>query len=87
MNNVIQYIDSMVTTINPNMNANVSERHSCQKAREEINDGSQDYIELINKLQRHIRCSPSYCIRVNRSSGQQLCQFRYSKNYLDCTLI
>ncbi len=86
MKNVIQYIDSMVTTINPDMNAAIPEQHPCQKVRDEIDDSSQDYIELINKLQRHTRCSPSYCIRVNRS-GQQSCRFGYPKDHLDRTLI
>src|SRR5205814_8523419 len=35
---------------------------------------------------RHTRCSPSYCIRVNRS-GQQSCRFGYPKDHLDRTLI
>ena len=61
-NNVTQYIDSIVTTINPEMNAPIPNRHPCQKECDEIDDGLQDYIELINKLQRHTRCSPSYYI-------------------------
>jgi hypothetical protein len=86
LNNVIQYIDSIVTTINPDMNADIPEHHPCQKTPDEIDDSSQDYVELINKLQRHTRCSPSYCIRVNRS-GQQSCRFGYPKDHLDRTLI
>jgi hypothetical protein len=51
MNNAIHYIDSMVTTINPGINAAIPERHPCQKKSDEIDDDSKDYIELINKLQ------------------------------------
>lgn len=85
MNNVIRYIDSIVTTINPGINAARPERHPCQKRREEIDDSSQDYIELINKLQRHTRCSPSYCARV--SKGQQICRFGFPKECSDLTEI
>ena len=53
MSNAIQYIDSIVTTMNPEINAAIPERHPCQKGRNEIDDKDQDYIELINKLQRH----------------------------------
>ncbi|CAB4427787.1 unnamed protein product [Rhizophagus irregularis] len=74
MKNVIDYIDSIVTTINPAIHAPVPEKHPCQKDSSEIDDGLQDYIELINKLQRHMRCSPSYCIRTNRE-GVQTCKF------------
>ena len=75
----------MVTTINPNIFAAISEKHSCQKGENEIDDSLQDYIKLINKLQRHTRCSSSYCIHVNR--GQESCRFRYPKDHTECTLI
>ena len=67
---VIKYIDSIVTTINPGINAPIPEKHPCQKGSDELQDNSQqDYIELINKLQRHTRCSISYCICVNKRTG------------------
>ena len=50
MNNAIQYIDSIVITINSDINAAISEKHPCQKGQNEIDDESQDYVELINKL-------------------------------------
>ena len=71
MENVIKYIDSIVTTINPDINAAIPEQHPCQKGSDEIDDSTQDYIELINKLQHHTRCSPNYCIR--KRAGQQQC--------------
>ena len=86
MNEVIKYIDSVVTTTNPGITAAIPERHPCQKRPEEIEDNTQDYIELINKLQRHTRCSPSYCIRVNRT-GQQECRFGYPKDISENTFI
>ena len=54
MNNVVQYLDSLVTTINPGLDVLFSERHPCQKHSDEL-----------HKLQRHTRCNPSYCLRVN----------------------
>ncbi|PKY35920.1 hypothetical protein RhiirB3_457516, partial [Rhizophagus irregularis] len=86
MKNVIDYIDSIVTTINPAIHAPVPEKHPCQKDSSEIDDGLQDYIELINKLQRHTRCSPSYCICTNRE-GVQTCKFGYPKEHIGSTLI
>jgi len=64
MKEAIQYINSLVTTNNPGINAPIPAIHPCQKSSNEIVDDTQDYIELINKLQRHTRCSPSYCLRV-----------------------
>lgn len=51
MNNVIQYLDSLVTTINPGLNAPFPERHPCQKSSEELQYDLQDYVKLINKVQ------------------------------------
>ena len=51
MENVVRYIDSIVTTVNPEINAPKAERHPCQKRPDEIDNGIQDYTELINKLQ------------------------------------
>src|SRR3989440_1844252 len=86
MKNVIRYIDSMVSTINPEINAPIPERHPCQKSSSEIEYDLQDYIELINKLQRHTRCSPQYCIRRSKS-GQEACRFGFPKELTDRTFI
>ena len=50
MNNAIQYIDFIVITINPDINATIPEKHPCQKGQNKIDNESQDYVELINKL-------------------------------------
>ena len=51
MEEVVHYMDSLVTTINPRLNAPFPDHHPCQKHSEDLNDDMQDYIELINKLQ------------------------------------
>ena len=87
MDNIIKYIDSMVTTINPGINATIPTHHPCQKRSDEIENDEQDYIELINKLQRHTRCNLSYCLHVNRRTGQQICRFGYPKEFNNRTYI
>jgi len=85
MKTVISYIDSIVTTVNPGLNAARPERHPCQKSSNKIDYGIQDYIELINKLQRHTRCSASYYLR--KKKGQEICRFGYPKEYNNHTII
>jgi hypothetical protein len=72
INEAIQYIDSLITTINPGINVPIPRRHPCQKISKELTDNTQDYIELINKLQYHTCCSSSYCLRTKRN-GQTSC--------------
>jgi hypothetical protein len=86
MNKIIEYLKSLVTTINPGFNAPIPDRHPCQKRHNELQDDEQDYIELINKLQRHTHCSPSYCLRVNQK-GQQSCRFGYPKDNVEETIV
>ena len=50
MNSVVQYLDSLATTINPGLDAPVPNLHSCQKRSDDLRDDKQDYIELVNKL-------------------------------------
>ena len=78
MNEVVQYLDSLVTTINPGLDMPVPEWHLCQKKSNELYDDQQDYIDLINKLQRHTRCSPAYYLCIDQE-GKQTCRFKYPK--------
>jgi len=46
----------------------------------------QDYIELINKLQRHTLCS-FYCLRTDKQTEKQACRFEFPKKLIDKTTI
>ena len=85
MNEAVQYLDSLITTINPGLNAPLPDRHPCQKSKNEQCDDQQDYIDLVNKLQRHTRCSPSYCLRTK--DGKQSCRFGYPKENVEHTFV
>ncbi|GES74199.1 ATP-dependent DNA helicase Pif1-like [Rhizophagus clarus] len=44
-----------------------------------------DYIELVNKLQKHTRCSPSYCLRSK--DDEQYCRFGFPKDKVEHSFI
>src|SRR2546423_11335879 len=81
MSRILSHFDSLIITINPCPDAPVPDRHPCQKGNEELCDDLQDYIELVNKLQRHTRCNPSYCLRSK--DGQQYCRFGFPKDNVE----
>ncbi len=87
MNNVMQYLDLLSTTINPGFDAFVPNLHPCQKRSEDLRDDKQDYIKLVNKLQRHTWCNSSYCLRVDNHTGQQKCRFGYPKDLTENTYL
>ncbi|PKB97225.1 hypothetical protein RhiirA5_367510 [Rhizophagus irregularis] len=53
----------------------VPERHP----KSETRDDQQDYIDLINKLQKDTRCSSGHHLRINKE-GKQFCRFKYSRS-------
>ena len=60
MEKIVCYMDSLVTTINPDLDAPLPNNQLCQKCLKDLNVNMQDYIELINKLQRYTYCSSYY---------------------------
>ncbi|SRR6266498_5594002 len=86
MRNVVQYLNSLITTINPNLDAPVSDHHPCQKHPKKLHDNLQDYIELVNKLQWHTQCNFAYCLHVDHVN-QQYCRFEYLKEITENTYL
>ena len=78
-----QYIDSIVTAINPAIlpdGSNISEGpgaqtdpHTCNKQYKGV-----DLAQLVTTGQRHTRCSPAYCLK--EKNGKQNCRFGYPKD-------
>ena len=80
---VCQYVDWLLSTINPNPPDNEMwirpPVHPCQKRHENILDFEldSDYSDLLNMVQRHTNCSTNYCLRNNGNSSQLKCRFHY----------
>ena len=85
---IIQYADGIVSTINPAVlpdGSNIDDApaaktdpHICNKVYNEVTDFKQDLIDLVATCQRHSRCSTAYCLRTH--NGQQVCRFHYPKD-------
>lgn len=86
---LIQYINRTVTTINPAIlpdGSNIADAplpktnpHICNKPYTDVEDHHQDLIDLIATCQRHTRCSAAYCLRTK--NGVQQCHFGYPKQH------
>ena len=82
---LLQYVEKIVSTTNPAVQPDGSDAdaaphaqtnpHICNKSYAEVDDFNQDLIDLIATCQRHTRCSASYCLRTK--NGQQKCRFGY----------
>ena len=84
---VINYADSLVSTMNPAVfpdGSNIDsapapkiDPHVCNKVYGDVNDLDQDLMDLVATCQRHTRCSAAYCLRTR--NRQQECRFGYPK--------
>ena len=66
---VCQYVDWLLSTYNPDCPENRTWVnpciHPCQKQQSGMSalDSDADYVDLLNTVQRHTRCSTNYCLR------------------------
>ena len=84
---IIQYADRVVSTINPAVAPDgsdvdsaplpVTQPHICNKSYLEVADRQEDLSQLITTCQRHTICSEAYCLRTRH--GKQVCRFGYPK--------
>ena len=78
---VCQYVDWLLSTYNPNppddgrwIKPSV---HPCQRRHRDIENFDDDYVDLLNTVQRHTRCSTSYCLRKKQGETELKCRFKF----------
>jgi hypothetical protein len=80
---VCQYVDWLLSTINPSPPDEDMwirpEVHPCQRIHHDIPEHEKqfDYVDLLNMVQRHTRCSTSYCLRKKSNEADLKCRFHY----------
>ena len=78
-----QYVDWILSTVNPNPPDEDMwirpQVHPCQKRHNDIPDHEvqSDYVDLLNMVQRHTRCSTNYCLRKTSSESELKCRFHF----------
>ena len=78
-----QYVDWLLSTVNPMPPEDEvwirPSVHPCQKRRKDVPDHQveSDYADLLNMVQRHTRCSTSYCLRKKGNGSELKCRFHF----------
>ena len=76
-----QYVDWLLSTVNPSSPDEDlwvrPDKHACQKQYKAISDSDMDYVDLLNMVQRHTRCSTSYCLRKQGNNSELHCRFHF----------
>ena len=79
---VCQYVDWLLSTVNPNPPDEDMwirpEVHPCQRSHDiPEHEKQSDYVDLLNMVQRHTRCSTSYCLRKKSNETELKCRFHF----------
>ena len=86
---ICQYVDWLLCTCNPESPDNglwmKPSVHPCQKYYVNIQDSESDYVDLLNMVQRHTRCSTSYCLRRKQNEIEPKCRFNFPLQQCDKT--
>ena len=79
-----QYVDWLLSTYNPDPPDNGTwikpSIHPCQRRHKDIvnpQDSDDDYVDLLNTVQRHTRCSTNYCLRKKQNETELKCRFKF----------
>ena len=83
---VCRYVDFLLSTWNPSSpddGWSKPQIHPCQKSYLSLktNEMADDYVHLLNSVERHTTCSTNYCLRQNDKSELH-CRFNFP--YDDC---
>ena len=89
---ICDYVDSLLSTWNPELpcenNWTKPSVHPCNKHRylDKSNDKLyHDYVDLLNTVQRHTRCSTNYCLKRKQNESNLKCRFNFPLNLSDKT--
>ena len=90
---IYQYVDWLLSTCNPDPpDENVWRRpsvHPCQVQYEDIDctTNDNDYVNLLNSVKRHTRCSANYCLRSKANETELKCRFNFPVENRDKTTL
>ncbi|KAK3920379.1 ATP-dependent DNA helicase [Frankliniella fusca] len=70
------YFEGLISAVIPNPNVEMAFRHPCEVRFGEVEDAETDISQLLLKVQRHTKCSPGYCLRLNKQR-ETVCRFHF----------
>ena len=75
----VEFFDRLLSADNPGIGLPPAEAHPCRVNDADIVDEELYLGQLLNRVQRHTQCKPSYCWRVDKFTGKEACRFGFPK--------
>jgi hypothetical protein len=76
----IDFWDPIVSTMNPAHTCPPAEVHPSAQLFNDLKDTKRELAQLLNRFQRHTKCSRGYCLRKDKHTGQPVCRFHFPKD-------
>ena len=80
----VTFWDPLVSTWNPKPTHPPAPIHPSSRSFTTLSDTQQELVELINRVQRHAKCS-SYCLQRDKTTREEVCRFRFPQDLHDLT--
>jgi hypothetical protein len=84
MHQFITFWEPLVSTWNPKPTHPPAPMHPSSRPFTTLSDTQQELVELINRVQRHAKCS-SYCLHRDKTTREEVCRFRFPQDLRDLT--
>lgn len=65
----------------------MDEIHPCSKRLSEVQDLDEDLVQLVNRVQRHSKCSAKTCLRRKERKSKLTCRFNFPYEFREDTEI
>jgi len=75
--NIVDYFDRLVSCQNPDISFTPNLSHPCERSVSDCINLEDDLAELVNRVQRHTKCSTTYCLRTSKDLKVPVCRFGF----------
>jgi len=82
---IANYFDKYISTENPDIECPPAVIHPSRTKLSEVVDIKKDLAQLLNRVQRHTRCTEGNCLRFNKKSKKTECRFKFPKDLQEST--
>jgi hypothetical protein len=75
----IDFWDKHISTWHPDSTVPPAPVHPSARLFSTLEDTKMELAEILNRLQRHTKCTPGHCQRKNKTTGAIFCRFGFPK--------
>ncbi|KAE8739288.1 hypothetical protein FOCC_FOCC015211 [Frankliniella occidentalis] len=79
MADILKYYDEIISCENPDIHLIPLNQHPCEISLDKVEDKEKDLAHLINRVQRHTKCTAKHCLRPTGKNKVMECRYKFPK--------